>query len=402
VRCSRPNLLATIALAALAASGVLGDARSPGGDPPFGLAFWEAMPGPMPLPVFDAVATESRGQVIVMGGCTSELAATRAVQVRHPMHGWLPIGCSLLEPRAKPTLTPLVSGRVLVLGGWDGRWGEAVRHHADGETLDPLVAGSGRRIEAWAEPLEGHTATVLPDGTVAVVCGCELRLFDPYTERWSDAQLLERERHGHAAILVGWTLVLAGGDEEGTIESLDLAAWPPQPTLWTPRLDGAPRDLAGIAIDGSSALLAGGFRQSDQSTCDQTYVLDLQRQSIRPGPDLGLERGACSLTLAKHPRGILVLDGEWRSEGRRGNADASLLLRPLASVGERDRWALPKLGPRLDLARRTLLVRRDGSVEALGGYRFIAPGEAREGAEAGVGVDGSDQRLVVDAAGVAD
>ncbi len=356
----------------------------------------------MPLPVFDAVATESRNHLIVMGGCTAEMAATRAVQVRHPIHGWLPIGTSLLEPRAKPSLTPLVTGRVLVLGGWDGRWGEAIRQHADGETLDPLVAGSGRRVEAWPEPLEGHSATPLPDGTVAVVSGCEIRLFDPSTERWSEPQSLERERHGHAAILVGWTLVLAGGDEEGSIESLDLGAWPPQPYLWAARLDGEPREMAGIAVDDTTALLAGGFRQRDQTTSDRTYVVDAIRHVIRPGPDLGLERGACNLTLATHPRGILVLDGEWRSEGRRGNADASLLLRPRAGFGERDRWALPRLGPRLDLARRTLLVRRDGSIEALGGYRFVAPGEAREGVEAGVGVDGSDQRLVVDAAGVAD
>lgn len=395
-RCSRAVAAAAILLCAAPLT-----ADRSAGDPVFALASWQAMPGPMPLPVFDAGAAIVRRHLVVFGGCTRELVATRAIQIRHPVHGWLPVGSSLLEPRARATATRLLDGRVLVLGGWQGAWSRDVTHHRDGEILDPLVAGSSQRVPPWEDSLDGHTATLLPDGRVAVASGCSLRILDPILHRWTETIPLERPRRHHAAVVVGETLVLIGGDDETTIESIDLAESFPSSHLWRVEL---PQVVAegSAAIAGDGMILVAGGVGAEGNSLDRTLLLDAVEHRIRPGPDLGLPRGACRLVLVPHARGILVLDGEWRVDGTRGNADAAILLRPGAGSRERDRWALPKLGPHLDAARRVLALGDDGSVELLGGYRFVAPGEDRELGDVGVIVEGSGQRLVVDALGVAD
>lgn len=378
--------------------------RPASGPPPFGLAFWEAMPGPMRMPVFDAMAIELRDQLVVLGGFTHELNATRAIQIRHPIDGWLPIGSALLEPRARASLVPLERGRVLVLGGYSGTWGKDATVRDDGETLDPLVAGSARAIEPFGEPLDGHSATPLGNGRIAVACGCSMRIFDPTTESWSEPVELARERRGHAATLVGGTLVLAGGDDEGSIESIDLDAAVLTSVAWEPTLGARLSRVAGLALDGRRALLAGGIEPGEDVTLGCTFVLDVAKRLVRTGPRLPLDRGACDLTLVRHQRGVLVLDGEWRLAGARGNANAAFLITDLTTTTERAPtvWRLPGLSPSLDLARRMMVRKDDGSVEAIGGYRYRAPTEALPGEAAGVIVDGSAQRLVVDAVGTAD
>jgi hypothetical protein len=382
-----------------------------GASPPcFGLAFWEAMPGPMRVPVFDAVAVESRDQLVVLGGFTDRMEATRAIQIRHPIDGWLPVGSALIEPRARATLIPLERNRVLILGGYSGVWSQDARALDDGETLDPLVAGSARLIESFGAPLDGHSATPLPDGRIAVACGCDLRLFDPRTESWSDPIELLRERRHHAALVVGRTLVLAGGVGEASVESIDLDREPLVSVAWDSDLGAAIGYAEGIAVDGRHGLLAGGLASEERVTLGCTYLLDVAKRIVRPGPRLPLERGACDLTLVRHPRGMLILDGEWRAADERGNANAALLLTGLSGVeGDGTQiasnarvWRLPGPDDANALARRMLIVRRDGSVEAVGGYRFVAPERALPGEPAGVVVDGSGQRLVVDALPAAD
>jgi hypothetical protein len=380
-------------------------AAAPPASPRFALAYWEAMPGPMALPVFDAMVADVRGHVVVAGGFTRDLEATQAIQIRHPLYGWLPIGTALSDPRGRATITPLPDDRFLILGGYRGTWGRDARPLADGETLDLLLAGSNRPVDAWSEPLEGHTATPLPDGRVAVVSGCELRFFDPTFDGWSEPVHLSTERRHHAAILVGRTLVLIGGDEAGTIESFDLREDPPTSTLWQV-VDLPPlRDAAAIALDGRMGFIAGGFDESARRTTARTWIIDVARRAIDDGPALPLERGAGSLALALHPRGVLVLDGEWRRDGddgeSRGNANAAFLVDPRRGA-RAVAWSLPALDGPLDLSRRMLLRHEDGTIEAIGGYRFRSPIGARPGEEIGVVVDGSGQRLVVDAQGTAD
>ncbi len=391
-------LILTSASLGLCAASLASPTTPPG---KFGLAFWQPMPGPMPLPVFDAAAAAIGDEIVLIGGVTQTLEATPAIQRRHPIHGWLPIGSNLLETRARPSLTPLPHGRWLVLGGWSGTWGADATPRDDGETLDPLIAGSSIAITPWGESLEGHTATPLPDGRVAVVCGCTLRIFDPVRRDWTLEIELARERHQHAVALTGWMLVLAGGDEEGSIESILLSSHRPHAELWDERLPAPLRSSSAIALDERFAFVAGGIDQREGRTTDATWVLDTARRQIRALPALELARGACDVTLLAHPRGVLAVGGEWRDGAARGSADVAMLLRPLAHDGKRQ-WSLPANAAPRHFARRVVVCRADGSIEVLGGYRFIAPYDVAPNQQAGVVVDDSGQRLIVDADGVAD
>jgi hypothetical protein len=380
----------------------------------FGLAYWEAMPGPMQLPVFDGMAMQVGQQLVVLGGFTRELEATRAIQIRSPLDGWRPIGSALLEPRARASLLPLPNGRALVLGGYSGTWGRDAKARDDGETLDPLVAGSARDVEPFGESLDGHAATPLADGRIAVTCGCSLRLFDPTTESWSEPLELSRERHHHASVVVGDTLVLIGGDDLGSIESIDLSevdALPTSTYLWEMTLarpgepDGPITGVAAVALDGRHAYAAGGFRSDDRTTVPTAWCIDVAKRLVHRTPDLPLPSGACDLVLATHPRGVIILDGEWRTRGERGNVNASLLVSRLLAEGvptTPEIWRLPSLGASLDLAHRMLVRSADGTVEVVGGYRYRSPNEDDGTQPVGVIVDGTGQRLVVDALGTAD
>lgn len=406
-----------------------GAATPPPAAPAFGLAYWEVMPGPMQLPVFDGMAIELGQQLVVLGGFTRELEATRAIQIRSTLDGWRPIGSTMHEARARASLHAVGGGRVLVLGGYSGTWGKNATARDDGETLDPLVAGSGRDIEPFGEPLDGHGATELPGGRIAVSCGCSLRVLDLATERWSAPMELARERHHHASVLVGRTLVLIGGDDLGTIESIDLddldalpatddavVAEAPAATslLWERGLAdaaGAPLShVAAIAIDGRMAYAAGGFRTDERTTVDRTWTVDVARRAVVPGRPLPLPSGACDLVLTRHPRGVIVLDGEWWRDGLRGNANAALLVTRLPGAADDSSrldwpevWRLPGLGSSADLAHRMLAITAHGAIEAVGGYRYRSPTEIPlDGEPAGVIVVGTGERLAVDVAGTAD
>jgi hypothetical protein len=405
--------------------------------PQFRLAYWEAMPGPMHLPVFDGMAMEIGQHVVVLGGFTRGLEATRAIQIRTPIDGWRPIGSALREPRARASLLPLEGNHVLVLGGYSGTWGKNAVARDDGEILDPLVAGSARDIEPFGESLNGHAATRLNDGRIAVSCGCSLRLFDPTTETWSRTFELACERRHHASIVVGETLVLIGGDDESSVESIDLRSlnsssgepgrlaeagsvvW--ESTLVVASDRGAEfpfqqhetmrlTHAAAIPLDGRFAFAAGGYLHGSQTTVSSTWVLDVAKRLVKPSVTLPLPQGASDLTLTRHPRGVIVLDGEWRASSGRGNANAGFLIaRILDASGPAtpDLWRLPTLGSSFDLAHRILVRCADGNVESIGGYRYRAPDAspnppAAMDGEVGVFVDGSSQRLVVDVSGTAD
>lgn len=403
---SGPRMLAWLALAStLPMQAGVADARQATATseiPSFALAYWQAMPGPMALPVFDAAVAAVGDTVVVLGGVTETMTATRAIQLRVPIHGWQPVGSNLLEDRANPSCTPLGHGRYLVLGGWSGTWGHDAVPRADGEVLAPLIAGTSRAVTPWHESLEGHSATRLPDGRVAVACGCAVRVFDPLVDDWTLEVELVRERRHQAAAMVGWNLVLVGGDAEGTVESVWFGAPEPASSLWDERLASPLSESSAIALDERFALCVGGADPETRTTTPATFVLDTARRAIRPSARLSDARGACDVTLCVHPRGIIALGGEWRTGAERGAADTALLLRPLASPPAPRQWALPRIPVSADHSRRLVLSHPDGTIELLGGYRFVGPEDAVDGDDAGVVVDASNQRLVVDVTGTAD
>lgn len=119
--------------------------------------------------------------------------------------------------RSGHTLTPLATGKVLVLGGAGAT--------PAAELFDP-VTGTFSTAAAPAVARWVHTATLMRDGRVFVIGGwdsststhlvVEVELYDPATDAWAAAGSLADGRANHTATLLPSGRVLVTGDYQQT------------------------------------------------------------------------------------------------------------------------------------------------------------------------------------------
>ncbi len=379
------DLPIALAPAALAAGGVVPPA-TPAPDPPRVLSSWHTTTAAMPLAVIGAVAVEVDGWIHLLGGLDRRFEATAAIQTRSPREGWRPIGDRLATPRAEASGVRLADGRIVVLGGFSGSLSSPAWHD-DGEVLDPTIAGSSVELPPFGESLEGHSSTLLPDGSVLVVAGRTARRLDPNAPpdtAWGPPRALPESRRGHAAVPIGdrRVLIACGADPAAD----DVPPWrilelPDDPALPVKVLDEVPttesllspslRDVAAAGDpETSSILLVGGVDPSTRRTVRETWWIEPQSGATVPGMPLPIERGAARVHLVPTEDGIAMLGGEWRTPEARGPADLAMLVSGDAASDQRRALApLP-----VSSTRRMRVLGRD--VQLLGGYRFRGPAEA--------------------------
>jgi hypothetical protein len=160
------------------------------------------------------------GKVLIVGGWTGRYDLRGSAEIYDPAaNTFTPTGNLVIE-RAGSTATLLADGRVLVAGGED-RQENAI---ASAEIYDPAT-GKFSATGSMANPRGAHTATAQKDGRVLVVGGGSghypsqnvyrsAELFDPVTGKFSSAGQMSVGRHKHAAILLrsGRVLILGGSD----------------------------------------------------------------------------------------------------------------------------------------------------------------------------------------------
>jgi hypothetical protein len=155
-------------------------------------------------------------------------------------------------PRSGHLATLLRDGRVLVTGGAENEYRLLTTEDTNvndrfAEEWDPR-SGQWNEIEAPIN-VNGHTATLLPDGKVLIVGGrlvswCSETsqmslLFDPATDQMKESGRLAEERSYHTAVPLPDGSVLVYG---GTHFPADRICWPQLPVLsnekvelWDPR-----------------------------------------------------------------------------------------------------------------------------------------------------------------------
>jgi len=210
------------------------------------------------------------GTVLVAGSNRNSAESLASAEVYDPGTGTWAATANMAQGRGDHSATRLADGTVLVTGGFTLSVEDGL---ASAELFDP-VRRSWTTVAPMGRKRTVHTATLLPDGRVLVVGGgneirldegppmsASAELYDPTTRTWSPTASMARARLGHSATLLpdGTVLVVGGAiGDDATARSAEL--YDPASGTWTVTADLAgPRTshTATLLSDGS-VLVAGG------------------------------------------------------------------------------------------------------------------------------------------------
>ncbi|TLY21390.1 MAG: hypothetical protein E6K68_06295 [Nitrospirae bacterium] len=219
---------------------------------------------------------------------------------------WTPTG-NLNQARAGHTATLLPNGTVLIVGGNDA----SGRAMATAELFAPATGLYAQVPAALPVPVSGHTATLLKNGTVLIAGGVAesgtpigyAQVFDPATGRFSGPTNMASPRSEHTATLLkDGRVLLAGGTADGATPLADVEVYDPTADSFS----GAPHNLQTArrshtvtVLEDGRVLVVGGSGLTDAVTAAELY-----------NPADGTVVPAGSLSTARtHASAALLTDG---------------------------------------------------------------------------------------------
>jgi WD40 repeat protein len=216
------------------------------------------------------------GKVLIAGGFreegTTEVAIASA-EIFDPVSNTFNQTSDLNEPRNGHTATLLPDGTVLLTGGWNQQG-----RTATAEIYDPQTAAFEYTRSLMA-PRQGLTATLLEDGQVLIAGGDSARntpqlvaeLYDPATRTFRPTGSLSQGRFGHTATLLSDGKVLLVGGTSGNDQILSSAEiYDPETGLFHPASNANVvryKHTAVLLRDGNVLILGG----ADQRDWDGKY-----------------------------------------------------------------------------------------------------------------------------------
>ena len=294
-------------------------------DPPVQPGRWTITAAPR-VPVAAATPATARHAMTLIGGFTDRLEATASVQVRDPRRGWLPVGTSLLEPRAESVVIPLDEDRLLVLGGWSGKLPREKQPSRTAEICEPWRPDRRRQTTPpFGEPsrsLEGIAATRIANGQVLAILDDQVTIFDPNQESWTSEACLGSKRHGARLLALGAgdredlvdAVLVVGGHQAGQ-PSIEVVEVPknglPTARSWSEDPLPVVQDVAIARSNAGKVIVAGGL--IGKRSTPLTWELDLEVETVKPGPLLPDDDGVTGARLIPRGSRLLLLGGESRT-----------------------------------------------------------------------------------------
>ncbi len=176
----------------------------------------------------------------------------------------------MTEPRALHTAVTLRDGRILICGGTsDANIGGVL---ASAEIFDPAT-GTFSKTGAMSDARQGHTATLLPDGTVLIAGGSKnigfrselasAEIYDPGSGTFRATASMATPREGHSATLLrDGRVLIAGGSPNGVTTTTSAEMYDYRTGRFTVIAPmGVPREThSATLLKNGTVLIAGGGR----------------------------------------------------------------------------------------------------------------------------------------------
>ena len=309
------------------------------------------------------------GNLLVVGGMDGRGVPLASAELYNPRtNRWTAAG-AMATTRLDHTATLLANGKVLVAGGIRGSIPSDTL--ASTEIYDPA---SNRWSEAapMIDSRSRHTATLLGDGRVLVVGGFSVKigerglevgqpgdaeLYDPRTNRWSPTPPMARYRREHTATLLSDGRVLvAGSQDDLTFNSAEI--YDPAGNQWiaaAPMTSGRALHSA-VRLANGEVLVVGGISQGQNSPAIELASAEIYH------PSTNRWTAVASMTQARTRETTTLLgDGRVLVLGA-GFARG----RPELYDPSRNRWSV--VGPVAVRSGFTATRLQDGTALVVGGY----------------------------------
>ena len=269
------------------------------------------------------------GSVVVLGGFDRDPNDPLASAERwDPVTGAFASAGSLLEPRSMHTATVLPDGMVLIVGGSTYSDSGMMQPAATTELWDPVagVTVTSRTGERYVGHNVGHTATLLPDGSVLFTQGFGAERWDPADGTISPAgsNIKGRLSATTSALLDGTILIAGGFEYPEVVASTEL--WDPATGVFEvaePLIQARQAHTATVLPDGRVLVVGGG---AYPEPLDSAELRDPVSGTFSPAAPLATARAWHTATLL--PDGRVLVAGGGDVDGREGALASAELWAP--------------------------------------------------------------------------
>jgi hypothetical protein len=261
------------------------------------------------------------GRVLVAGSYVNSGNPLASAELFDPRTGrWTSTG-SMTAGRGGHTATLLPDGTVLVVGGGaENTELEGSPRSATAELYDP-ASGGWTATRNMTEARVGHTATLLPDGSVLVVGGSgnfiEAELYDPSSGRWTaTGSTSTPQGFGHSATrLLDGRVLVAGGNPGSEWDPLATAElYDPGHGRWTVtgRMATARSGHTATLLSDGAVLVVGSSGVREEPIAAETYDPSSGRWAATASP----ARAHDGYTATLLTSGMVLLVGDFDFESR--------------------------------------------------------------------------------------
>lgn len=267
--------------------------------------------------VHQAIALPGRGQVLLVGGCAGDSCSPvlGSAELFDPAtRRFAPLG-AMAVPRVSHGVAPLADGRILVVGGWDGRADQAATELFDPATRNFSTTGSLRTAR------QHPVVEALPDGRVLVAGGgpqsgaplASSELYDPAQGRFEPGPAMTEPRTHHAAAaLPDGRVLITGGLRARHQATASAELFDPQTGRFTAvgAMLGARYKHAAVALRDGRVLVVGGSSGRDEhGLLATTEIFDPATARFTVGPPLGAGRFKIADAVTVLPDGMVIVAG---------------------------------------------------------------------------------------------